>query len=130
MKNMLELGGSDPFIVLGDADLDAASAAVVGRMNAGRFCTASKRFIIVDEVFDDFVGRFAQAMRAYVAGDLTDPRTLTGPLSSEDTRGLVSIVDDAVSKGLGAQAAHRLVALEPTSGNDPRGCNAPNAGLP
>lgn len=101
-KYVLELGGSDPFIVLGDADLDAAaSAAVVGRMsNAGQACTASKRFIIVDEVFDDFVGRFAQAMHRYVAGDPTDPRTQLGPLSSEDTRAdLVSLVDDAVSKG-------------------------------
>lgn len=101
-RYVLELGGSDPFIVLDDADLDAAvAAAVVGRMsNAGQACTASKRFIIVDAVFNAFVEKFTAAMAEYAPGDPTDPQTRLGPLSSDDTRAeLASLVDEAVAKG-------------------------------
>lgn len=101
-RYVLELGGSDPFIVLDDADLDAAvAAAVVGRMsNAGQACTASKRFIIVDAVFSAFVEKFTAAMAEYAPGDPTDPQTRLGPLSSDGTRAeLASLVDEAVAKG-------------------------------
>jgi len=114
-KYVLELGGSDPFIVLGDADLDAAAtAAVVGRMsNAGQACTASKRFIVVEEVFDTFVHRFTEAVRDYPVGDPTDPETRLGPLSSEDTRSdLATLVDEAVEKG-----ARVLVGGAPLDGD-------------
>jgi succinate-semialdehyde dehydrogenase/glutarate-semialdehyde dehydrogenase len=83
-KYVLELGGSDPFIVLADADLDAAvTAAIAGRMgNAGQACTASKRFIVLDEVYDSFVADFVARVGALTVGD---PRAdvAFGPLASE-----------------------------------------------
>ena len=68
---MLELGGSDPFIVLPDADIDAATAAAIfGRMqNSGQVCTASKRFIVLDEVYDKFVEAFTRAVADLTVGD-------------------------------------------------------------
>lgn len=81
---MLELGGSEPFIVLQDADLDKAVAgAVAGRMyNGGQACTASKRFIIVGDIYDEFLRRYAEAMSKITPGDPTDAQTTFGPLSS------------------------------------------------
>ncbi|MQA01261.1 MAG: aldehyde dehydrogenase family protein [Streptosporangiales bacterium] len=101
-KYVLELGGSDPFIVLDGHDLDATVAAAVNNRltNAGQACTASKRFIVLDDIFDAFVGRFATAMRAQVPGDPVDPDTTFGPLSSrEAVDELAAQVDDAVAKG-------------------------------
>jgi len=68
---VLELGGSDPFIVLPDADIDAATAAAIfGRMqNSGQACTASKRFIVLDEVYDKFVEAFTRAVADLTVGD-------------------------------------------------------------
>ena len=74
-KCVLELGGSDPFIVLEDADIDAAAAAaVVGRLaNGGQACTASKRFLVEDGVYDEFVGKFVAGMAGWQPGDPTSP---------------------------------------------------------
>ena len=85
-KSVLELGGSDPFVVLADADLDAAVAgAVKGRtLNSGQSCIAAKRFIVVDEIADAFVERFAAAMRELVVGDPTDDATDIGPMARQD----------------------------------------------
>jgi succinate-semialdehyde dehydrogenase/glutarate-semialdehyde dehydrogenase len=101
-KSTLELGGSDAFIVLADADLDAAvQHAVAGRMgNSGQACTASKRFIVVDALADRFLDRFVQALGRFNAGDPLDARTTLAPLSSE--RALVTLldqVDRAVAAG-------------------------------
>ena len=76
-RYVLELGGSDPFIVLEDADVDAAvQAAVMGRvMNAGQACTASKRFIVVDSVYEEFTQKFIAMMTQIPTGDPTDPST-------------------------------------------------------
>ncbi len=83
-KCVLELGGSDPFIVAGHADLDlAVNQAVVGRIqNNGQACIAAKRFIVVRERADEFVDRFAAAMAAVRTGDPMDPEVELGPLVS------------------------------------------------
>ena len=101
-KSTMELGGSDAFIVLDDADLDkAVKHAVSGRMgNAGQACTASKRIIVVDAIADAFLQQFQAAMAAFKPGDPMDERTTLGPLSSAqalDT--LVGQVDEAVGHG-------------------------------
>ncbi len=101
-KSVLELGGSDPFIVLDDTELDTTvEAAVTGRMlNAGQACTASKRIIVIDDVYDRFVEKFTEAMRKMSPGDPADPATTFGPLSSaESVDELAEQVDDAVAKG-------------------------------
>jgi succinate-semialdehyde dehydrogenase/glutarate-semialdehyde dehydrogenase len=81
----MELGGSDAFIVLEDADLDHTIPwAVWGRMyNAGQTCCAAKRFIVVDGIADEFIERFRTALSALKAGDPLEETTTLGPLSSE-----------------------------------------------
>src|SRR5207249_9324436 len=81
-KAILELGGSDPFIVADDADLDAAAkGAVAGRfINNGQSCIAAKRFFVVDSVADDFLAKFSERMRNLKVGDPLDPSTDIGPL--------------------------------------------------
>ncbi|MDQ0381320.1 NAD-dependent succinate-semialdehyde dehydrogenase [Amycolatopsis thermophila] len=101
-KYVLELGGSDPFIVLDDTDLEATVAqAVHNRLfNAGQACTASKRFIVLAEVHDAFLERFVRAMREVRPADPTDPATRLGPLASRDVvDDLAEQVEDAVAKG-------------------------------
>lgn len=85
-KVVLELGGSDPFIVMPSADLDAAvEAAVKARIqNTGQSCICGKRMIIHADVYDDFLNRFASAMKAVKAGDPMDDGTDMGPLSSRE----------------------------------------------
>ncbi len=91
-KSVLELGGSDPFIVLPDADLDAAVAtAVTARfMNAGQSCICAKRFIIHDAVHDAFVERFVAGVQTLAIGDPTDHATRLGPLARADLRDMVA----------------------------------------
>ena len=101
-KVVLELGGSDPFIVLESADVPAAvKAAVVGRMgNAGQACNAAKRLIVVDSVYEEFVESFTTAMSSLKPGDPFDEASDFGPLSSDRAaQGLVEQIDDAVKKG-------------------------------
>ncbi len=98
----MELGGSDAFIVLEDADLEHTIPwAVWGRMyNTGQTCCAAKRFIVVDSVADAFLSKFQAALEALVAGDPMDEKTTLGPLSSEAALvQLLKQVDDAVAKG-------------------------------
>lgn len=101
-KSTLELGGSDAFIVLDDADLDnAVKHAVSGRMgNSGQACTASKRFIVVEALADRFLEKFQAAMQGFEAGDPMDRKTTLAPLSSAQAlEALLGQVDDAVSHG-------------------------------
>ncbi len=83
-KVVLELGGSDPFILLSTDDLDATiEAAVMARIdNCGQACNAAKRFIVIDELYDEFVEKFTAAALATPVGSPTDPDTVIGPLSS------------------------------------------------
>ncbi|MGY0036451.1 NAD-dependent succinate-semialdehyde dehydrogenase [Pedobacter sp. NJ-S-72] len=84
-KSVLELGGSDAFIVLEDADLDmAVDWAVVGRMNnTGQCCVASKRIIVLEAVADEFLDKFKGKLSGLKVGDPMDEETELGPLSSE-----------------------------------------------
>ncbi|MEV8123384.1 NADP-dependent succinic semialdehyde dehydrogenase [Streptomyces sp. NPDC085944] len=101
-KTVLELGGSDPFVVMPSADLErAAAVAVTARtQNAGQSCIAAKRFIVHTDVYDAFAERFTEGMRALKVGDPMDEETEVGPLSSEQgLNDLVELVDDAVRGG-------------------------------
>jgi len=87
-KAVLELGGSDPFIVLRDADIPAAAetATKARFQNAGQSCIAAKRFLVEAPVADEFERRFGDAIRALRVGDPFDPATQVGPLAREDLR--------------------------------------------
>ena len=101
-KSTLELGGSDVFVVLDDADIEKAVAAgVEGRLsNAGQVCTGSKRFIVQKSVAEAFIGAFVEGMKGAVMGDPLDEATVLGPLSSEDAlTTLTKQVEEAVAKG-------------------------------
>ncbi|GEJ98969.1 NADP-dependent succinic semialdehyde dehydrogenase [Streptomyces sp. 1-11] len=97
-KTVLELGGSDPYVVMPSADLDhAARVAVTARVqNNGQSCIAAKRFIVHTDVYDAFAERFVAGMRALRTGDPLEEETEVGPLASEQGRkDLEELVDDA-----------------------------------
>jgi len=101
-KTSMELGGSDAFIVLDDADLKKTIPwAVWGRMyNGGQTCCAAKRFIVLDSIADEFLAEFKSALSALKPGDPMDPKTTHGPLSTEAALlQLVKQVDGAVKHG-------------------------------
>jgi succinate-semialdehyde dehydrogenase/glutarate-semialdehyde dehydrogenase len=103
-KVVLELGGSDPFIVMPSADLDAAvKLGVKARIqNTGQSCICAKRMIVHADVYDEFMEKFSAGMKAVKAGDPFDPETDMGPLSSFDQRDTVlKQLDEA--KKLGAK---------------------------
>lgn len=87
-KSVLELGGSDPFIVLEDADIDTAvSTAVTARLiNNGQSCIAAKRFIVVEKVYDQFKNKFVDRMKNIKVGDPMDDSTELGPIARADLR--------------------------------------------
>jgi len=98
----MELGGSDAFIVLEDADLEhAVKWAVWGRMyNAGQTCCAAKRFIVVEELADKFLEKFRAGLAALKPGDPLDEKTTLGPLSTESALlALLEQVDAAIANG-------------------------------
>lgn len=101
-KTVLELGGSDPFVVMPSADLaKAAEVATTARcQNNGQSCIAAKRFIVHEAVADEFERLFADRLAALVVGDPMDPGTAVGPLATESGREDVEeLVADAVGKG-------------------------------
>jgi succinate-semialdehyde dehydrogenase/glutarate-semialdehyde dehydrogenase len=113
-KCVLELGGSDPFVVAASADLDEAVAAAVNArvQNNGQACIAAKRFIVVNERYDEFLEKFVAAMAAVKLGDPMDPATQLGPLVSKTQRDLLA---EQVASSIEAGA----VAL--TGGQTPEG---------
>jgi len=101
-KTVMELGGSDPFVVLADADLDAAArtAAAARLVNSGQSCIAAKRFIAVEEIADAFVERFVAEMRTRRMGDPLDRATQVGPQARHDLRDqLHRQVEASVARG-------------------------------
>lgn len=114
-KCVLELGGSDPFIVLADADLDyAAQMAVASRfLNCGQSCIAAKRFILVPEIADQFLALFKEKTAALKLGDPMDEATQIGPLARLDLRDEVHRqVSDSI-----AQGAVALLGCKPVEGD-------------
>jgi acyl-CoA reductase-like NAD-dependent aldehyde dehydrogenase len=112
-KQVLELGGSDPFIVLADADLDAAAAVGVRarNQNNGQSCIAAKRFIVEDAVADEFTEKFAAAVAALHVGDPMQRDTNVGPLARGDLRDtLADQVERSVSSGAHAVTGGASVA--------------------
>ncbi|MYT81963.1 succinate-semialdehyde dehydrogenase / glutarate-semialdehyde dehydrogenase [Streptomyces sp. MnatMP-M77] len=109
-KTVLELGGSDPYLVLPSADVaKAAATAVTARVqNNGQSCIAAKRFIVHADVYDAFAERFTAGMRALTVGDPLEEGTDIGPLSSEQGRtDLEELVDDALGRGAEALCGGR-----------------------
>ena len=121
-KTTMELGGSDAFIVLEDADLDkAVKCAISGRMgNSGQACTASKRFIVVEALADQFLDKFQTAMQNFKHGDPLDKQTTLAPLSSSGALDkLLEQVDKAVEQGAkivmgGKRIDHAGAFMQPT----------------
>lgn len=101
-KTVLELGGSDPFIVLADADVDqAVTAAVQSRMlNCGQSCIAAKRFIVLHEVVDAFTDALVERLGSWRQGDPNDNATDYGPMAREElAEGLLRQVRETVAQG-------------------------------
>jgi len=110
-KTVLELGGSDPFIVCPSADLDACvRTAVTARVqNNGQSCIAAKRFITVGDVADEFLARFTEEMDALVVGDPFDPATHVGPIVTEAQRNeLMGQVEAARLQGATVHAGAKI----------------------
>ena len=102
-KSVLELGGSDAFIVMPSADFESAlSTAIKARIiNTGQSCIAAKRFVIADEIYDEFLNQFVARMRALKLGDPMDGTTEIGPLATEQ---VLQGVHDQVQKTIAAGA--------------------------
>ena len=102
-KSVLELGGSDAFIVLDDADIDlAVEKAYLGRFsNMGQACTSAKRLIVMEAVADEFIGKLQHKLSGLKVGDPLDPETEIGPLSTEDA---VKKLDEQVKATIAAGA--------------------------
>jgi succinate-semialdehyde dehydrogenase/glutarate-semialdehyde dehydrogenase len=113
-KSVLELGGSDAFVVLEDADLElAVQQAVASRfLNCGQSCIAAKRFIVVEAIADEFVARFAEAATALRDGEPTDEATTLAPMARADLRDeLHEQVQASIDAG-----ARAVIGGEPTTG--------------
>jgi succinate-semialdehyde dehydrogenase/glutarate-semialdehyde dehydrogenase len=121
-KTVLELGGSDPFIVCPSADLtEAIGAAVLARVvNSGQSCIAAKRFIVMDGVYEEFEAGFTAGMKALTVGDPMNPATQVGPLVSPRALAILeSQVERAVAAGArvltgGCRSAIHPCTYEPT----------------
>jgi succinate-semialdehyde dehydrogenase / glutarate-semialdehyde dehydrogenase len=102
LRISMELGGNAPFVVFGDADLDAAlDGAMIAKLrNMGEACTSANRFLVHASLAEEFSRRLAERMAALRLGRGTDPDVEVGPLIDEDARGKVGeLVDDAVARG-------------------------------
>lgn len=111
-KTLLELGGSDPFLVMPSADIDAAARVGVAarNLNNGQSCIAAKRFLIHDEVYDRFVERFLEGLAQQKVGDPMEEETTIGPLATQAILdGVAAQVDDAVQRGARVLAGGKRV---------------------
>lgn len=121
-KTVMELGGSDPFIVLDDADLQTAvNVAVTARLiNNGQSCIAAKRFIVVKNIYDDFTNLFVDKMKSVKLGDPFEHETELGPIAREDLLfDLLSQIEKSVAAGAeilcgGKRIEREGYFLEPT----------------
>jgi succinate-semialdehyde dehydrogenase/glutarate-semialdehyde dehydrogenase len=102
-KSVLELGGSDPFIVMSSADFESTlrTAIKARTINNGQSCIAAKRFLVADEVYDEFLRQFVEGMRALKVGDPFDETTEIGPLATEH---ILQGVHEQVQKSIAAGA--------------------------
>jgi succinate-semialdehyde dehydrogenase/glutarate-semialdehyde dehydrogenase len=101
-KSVMELGGSDAFVVMPSADIkQSAAVAVTARINNnGQSCIAGKRFLVHTDIYDEWVATFVQGMQDLVMGDPMDPATQVGPLATKNgQRDISELVEDAKSKG-------------------------------
>ncbi|PRX05920.1 UNVERIFIED_ORG: succinate-semialdehyde dehydrogenase/glutarate-semialdehyde dehydrogenase [Martelella mediterranea] len=121
-KSTLELGGADAFVVLADADMaKTVKWAVFGRhWNGGQVCVSSKRMIIVDAVYDDFLRRYTEGVAALKAGDPMDPATTLAPLSSQTAADEVkqkialAVEHGATATEVGPKVPNRGAFVQPT----------------
>lgn len=113
-KTVLELGGSDPFIVMPSANIEeAARTAVTARtINNGQSCIAAKRFIVHEKIADDFTGRFADGIKSLKVGDPMDEATQVGPLATHD---ILKDLDNQVQRSI-EMGARPLVGCKPIEG--------------
>ncbi|RDI69817.1 NAD-dependent succinate-semialdehyde dehydrogenase [Halopelagius longus] len=132
-KTVLELGGSDPYVVLDDADLDAAveTGAWARNQNGGQSCIAAKRFVVHEAVYDDFLDRFVEEIDSYVVGDPMDEETDVGPQAKPSLMDeLHEQVEESVEAGanvaLGGEPMDREGAFYPPTvlTDVPEGCPA------
>ena len=126
-KCVLELGGSDAYLVLEDADIqNAARICAAARMvNAGQSCVAGKRFIVSAAVREAFERAFVEAMQSYTMGDPRDENTKVGPLQSVKARDEIhALVQESVAKGArlltGGRNPRPAGRLVPADGSDRR----------
>ena len=103
-KQVLELGGSDPFIVLDDADVEAACGVAVKarNQNSGQSCISAKRFIVASQIVDEFMSRFTSAVGSLRVGDPLEKATQIGPLARED---LIDSLDSQVRRSVSSGAS-------------------------
>ncbi|WP_334329108.1 NAD-dependent succinate-semialdehyde dehydrogenase [Companilactobacillus sp. HBUAS59699] len=113
-KSTMELGGTDAFIVLSDADIDQVmSVAAKARIyNAGQVCTSSKRFIVADNLYDEFVERLTKQFSEFKPGDPMDPKTTLAPMSSARAKDkLTEQVNEAIKAGAKVQYGNKPIDL-------------------
>jgi succinate-semialdehyde dehydrogenase/glutarate-semialdehyde dehydrogenase len=131
-KVVLELGGSDPFILLGTDDLDeAVTAAAEARLdNTGQSCNAAKRFIVVDELYDDFLEKFKEQLGGAKPGDPTAEDTAVGPLSSQTAADRLEdqvkrAIENGAEEGVGGNRDGKFFAPTVRPGIKPGGAASP-----
>src|SRR5205823_9645153 len=102
-ESVLALGGSDPVTVMPSADFEAALSAAIKarRINSGQSCIAAKRFLVADQIYDEFLRQFVERVRALKIGDPLDETTEIGPLATEQ---ILQGVNEQVQKSIAAGA--------------------------
>ncbi|WP_017934254.1 aldehyde dehydrogenase family protein [Nocardioides sp. Iso805N] len=125
-KSVLELGGSDPFVVLADADVPAAAATAVRARfnNAGQSCVCAKRFIVHQDIAEEFVRRFVEGVAQLRVGDPTDAATTIGPMARADLRmSILRQIEASVAQGARLVAGgHAIDALDDDGLDNDGGC--------